>query len=46
MNIFLVKKYYPLEQAKITYYPLGKAFEKQTKLSEDQEEKTNKSNSR
>ena len=34
-----------IEQAKFTYYPLGKAFGKQTKTIEDQGEKTNKSNS-
>ena len=28
-----------IEQAKFTYYPLGKAFEKQTKTIEDQREK-------
>ena len=28
-----------IEQAKFTYFPLGKAFEKQTKTIEDQEEK-------
>ena len=28
-----------IEQAKFTYYPLGKAFEKQTKRIEDQGEK-------
>ena len=35
-----------IEEAKFTYYPLGKAFEKQTKAIEDQGKKTNKSNSR
>ena len=30
------------EQAKFTYFPLGKAFEKQTKTSEDQGEKQKK----
>ena len=35
-----------IEQAKFTYSPLGKAFEKETKTIEDQGEKTNKSNSR
>ena len=30
-----------IEQAKFTYSPLGKAFEKQTKTIEDQEKKTN-----
>ena len=45
MNILLGKKYYHLinnkiiEEAKFTYSPLGKAFEKQTKTIEDQEEK-------
>ena len=34
------------EQAKFTYSPLGKAFEKQTKTIEDQGKKTSKSNSR
>ena len=33
-----------IEQAKFTYSPLGKAFEKQIKTIENQEEKTNKSN--
>ena len=33
-------------QAKFTYSPLGKAFEKQMKTIEDQGQKTNKSNSR
>ena len=28
-----------IQQAKFTYYPLGKAFEKQTKIIEDQGEK-------
>ena len=31
-----------IEQAKFTYFPLGKAFEKQTKTSEDQGEKQKK----
>ena len=31
-----------IEQAKFTYFPLGKAFEKQTKTSEDQGEKLKK----
>ena len=35
-----------IEQAKFTDSPLGKAFEKQTKTTKDQGEKTNKSNSR
>ena len=36
-----------IEQAKITYSPLGKAFEKQIKTIEDQgKRKTNKSNSK
>ena len=35
-----------IEQAKFTYSPLGKAFEKQIKTIEDQGENTNKSNSR
>ena len=46
MNILLVKKYYHLinqqqiiEQAKFTYSPLGKAFEKQIKTIEDQGQK-------
>ena len=30
-----------IEQAKFTYSPLGKAFEKQIKTIEDQEKKTN-----
>ena len=47
-NILLVKKYYHLlpfnqqqiiEQAKFTYSPLEKAFEKQTKTIEDQGKK-------
>ena len=42
MNILLVKKFYPsnqqkiIEQAKFTYSPIGKAFEKQIKTIEDQ----------
>ena len=32
-----------IEQAKLTYSPLGKAFEKQIQTIEDQGEKTNKS---
>ena len=44
MNILQVKKYYLLikniiEQAKFTYSPLRKAFEKQTKTIEDQGQK-------
>ena len=45
MNILLVKKYHHLinkkkiEQAKFTYSPLGKTFEKQIKTIEDQGEK-------
>ena len=35
-----------IEQAKFTYSPLGKAFEKQTKTIKDQRRKTSKSNSR
>ena len=35
-----------IEQAKFTYSPLGKAFEKQAKTIEDQGKKTNRSNSR
>ena len=31
-----------IEQAKFTYFPLGKAFEKQKKTSEDQGEKQKK----
>ena len=31
-----------IEQAMFTYFPLGKAFEKQIKTIEDQGEKTNK----
>ena len=39
-NILLVKKQQQIiEQAKFTYSPLGKAFEKQTKTIEDQGEK-------
>ena len=33
-----------IEQAKFTYSPLGKAFEKQTKTNEDQDKKQTKSN--
>ena len=33
-----------IKQAKFTYSPLGKPFEKQTKTIEDQEKKNNKSN--
>ena len=44
MNILQVKKYYLLikniiEQAKFTYSPLRKAFEKQTKTIQDQGQK-------
>ena len=40
MNVLLVKIYYHLiEQAKFTYAPLGKAFEKQIKTIEDQGQK-------
>ena len=45
MNILQVKKILPsnqkqiIEQAKFTYSPLGKAFEKQTKTIEDQRDK-------
>ena len=44
MNILLVKKLPSnqkqiIEQAKFTYSPLGKAFEKQTKTIEDQGKK-------
>ena len=45
MNILLVKKFYPsnqqkiIEQAKFTYSPIGKAFEKQTKKFKDQWQK-------
>ena len=43
MNILLVKIYchqqHIIEQAKFTYSPMGKAFEKQTKTIEDQGEK-------
>ena len=35
-----------IEQAKFSYSPLGKAFEKQIKTIEDQGEKANKSDSR
>ena len=44
MNILQVKKILQFdhsrirEQAKFTYYPLGKAFEKQIKTIEDQNE--------
>ena len=31
-----------IEQTKFTYSPLGKAFEKQIKTTEDQEKKTNR----
>ena len=40
MNTLLVKRYYHLIlQAKFTYFPLGKAFEKQIKIIEDQGKK-------
>ena len=41
MNILLVRRYQRqiIEQAKFTYFPLGKKFEKQTKTIEDQEKK-------
>ena len=45
MNTLLVKKYFPsnqrqiIEQAKFTYSPLGKAFEKQIKTIKDQGKK-------
>ena len=43
MNTLLVKKYYHqqqiIEQAKFTYSPLGKDFEKQIKTIEDQGQK-------
>ena len=45
MNILQVKKYYPsdqsriIEQAKFTYSPLGKAFEKQIKTIEEKGKK-------
>ena len=45
MNIFTGEEILPpnqeqkIEQAKFTYSPLGKAFEKQTKTVEDQGEK-------
>ena len=35
-----------IEQAKFTYSPLGKAFEKQIKTNKDQGKKTNKRNSK
>ena len=35
-----------IQQAKFTYSPVGKAFEKQIKTIKDRGEKTNKSNSR
>ena len=35
-----------IQQAKFTYSPLGKAFEKHIKTMEDQGKKTSKSNSR
>ena len=45
MNTLLVKKYFPsnqrqiIEQAKFTYSPLGKAFEKPIKTIKDQGKK-------
>ena len=42
MNILQVKKYCLVikdKQAKFTYFPLGKAFEKQTKTIQDQRKK-------
>ena len=39
-------EYQIIEQAKFTYSPLGKAFEKQTKAFKDERENINKSNSR
>ena len=42
MNSLQVKKYYHrrvLEQAEFTYFPLGKALEKETKIIEDQGKK-------
>ena len=43
MNILLMKKYYHqqqiIQQAKLNYSPLGKAFEKQTKTIENQGKK-------
>ena len=45
MNILLVKIYYHsnqqqiIDQAKFTYFPLGKSFEKQIKTIEDQSKK-------
>ena len=49
-DILQVKKYYLLikkkviEQTKFTYYPVGKALEKQTKTIEDQDKKQIKAN--
>ena len=45
-EIFSSNKQEIIEQAKFVYSPLGKAFEKQTKTTEDRRGKTNKSNSR
>ena len=47
LNMLQVKKYYHLiskitEQAKFTYSPLGKAFEKQIKSIQDQGQKKSK----
>ena len=39
MNILPSSQEQIIEQAKFTYYPLGKAFEKQIKTIEDQEKK-------
>ena len=44
VNILQVKKYgllikYKTEKAKFTYFPLGKAFKKQTKAIKEQEQK-------
>ena len=33
-----------IEQAKFTYYPLGKAFKKQIQITKDQEEEQKKNN--
>ena len=38
-KIILSDKRRAIEQTKLTYYPLSKAFEKQTKATEDQAEK-------
>ena len=42
-NILQVKKYCHLEQTKFAYSRLGKAFEKQTKTTEEQGKKQIKS---